>query len=254
MRDFLMAVSETEGGDTLEALQNIEPGLLEKWFTESFLPALVEKALAVVVALLVFVVGKKLLKLLVRLVDRAMERMHTEVTLRKFFRTLITTCWYVFLGIAVFVILGAQLSAFMTVISSIGIALGLALQGSLSNFAGGILILVMHPFRVGDYIVTGTNEGTVKNIGLVYTELLTADNRSIFIPNGTLANSTMTNATSQNKRRVDIVVGISYESDLKLAKELAWQVMNQHGSMLPDEDKSVFVSELAATSVASGSG
>ena len=107
-------------------------------------------------------------------------------------------------------------------LASCGVAIGLALQGSLSNFAGGVLILVLKPFVVGDYIVEDNKgrEGTVKEIQLFYTKLVTADNRTVIIPNGTLANTSLTNVTAQDKRRLDLSVGISYDADLRKAKEI----------------------------------
>ena len=136
----------------------------------------------------------------------------------------------------------------MSVVSA-GVAVGLALQGSLSNFAGGVLILLMKPFVIGDYIVQGNTEGTVKEIGLVYTELITADNRLIVIPNGTLIDSSIVNVTATGKRRLELSVGIGYKSDLKKAKEVLIRLGENDPARDPENPVNVFVSELAESSV-----
>ena len=131
----------------------------------------------------------------------------------------------------------------------LGFAIGLALQGSLANFAGGVLILLLKPFKVGDYIIQGGNEGTVYEISIFYTKLKTVDNKVVVIPNGILSNNTLTNVSHMEKRRVDVTVGISYDADIKLAKELLYQLAQRDESRLPEEDAVVFVDNLGASSV-----
>ena len=149
---------------------------------------------------------------------------------------------------------GLDTATVAAALASCGVAIGLALQGSLSNFAGGVLILVLKPFVVGDYIVEDSNkcEGTVKEIQMFYTKLQTPDNRTIIIPNGTLANNSLTNVTAQDKRRIDFTVDIAYDADLKKAKEVIQTVLNQDMGVLADEDKVVYVSALASSSVVLG--
>ena len=139
-------------------------------------------------------------------------------------------------------------------LASCGVAIGLALQGSLSNFAGGVLILVLKPFVVGDYIVEDNKgrEGTVKEIQLFYTKLLTVDNKTVIIPNGTLANTSLTNVTAQDKRRLDLSVGISYDADLKKAKELIEGIFRADEDILKEEGINVFVDNLGDSSVVIG--
>ena len=129
---------------------------------------------------------------------------------------------------------------------------GLALQGSLSNLAGGILILLMKPFVIGDYIIQGSDEGTVTEIGLVYTKLLTSDNRVVMIPNGQLSDDSLTNVTSSTTRRLDITVGISYNADLKDAKAILDRLGREDPARLPDQEMNVFVSELGDSAVILG--
>ena len=140
----------------------------------------------------------------------------------------------------------------VAVLGSAGLTLGLALQGSLSNFAGGVLILLFKPFKVGDYIIQGDLEGTVSEIQMIYTNLLTADNRIVVIPNGILANSSLTNVTHQKKRRVDVYVGISYDADIKKAKDVLTELLHAETAMLKEEGMSVFVDALEDSSVRLG--
>ena len=133
--------------------------------------------------------------------------------------------------------------------ASCGVAIGLALQGSLSNFAGGVLILVMKPFVVGDYVVACGVEGVVKEIGLVYSKLTTTDNREVLIPNGNLANGPITNVSANPTRRVDFTVGVSYTSDLKLAQQILRDLGEKDEARLADQDVTVFVGALGASSV-----
>ena len=138
----------------------------------------------------------------------------------------------------IFIIMGlfgiATTSA-VAVLGSAGVAVGLALQGSLSNFAGGVLILLLKPFKVGDYIIehSHNNEGTVTEISIFYTKLLTVDNKLIVIPNGTLSNSSLTNVTNKDRRRVDLVVGIAYEADIRTAKDVIYAVAEKTGDYWP---------------------
>ena len=125
-----------------------------------------------------------------------------------------------------------------------GLAVGLAFEGSLSNLAGGVLILIMKPFSVGDYIESNGVEGTVNKIDIFYTSLSTADNKSVKLPNGTLSNSILTNYSMHSKRRVDVAVGISYDDDIKKAKEVLSNIMNSYERILKDDDNSVVVKVL----------
>ena len=148
------------------------------------------------------------------------------------------------------IMFGFTASSLAAAVASLGVTAGLALQGSLSNFAGGLLILVLHPFRVGDYIIEDThkNEGTVIEISVFYTKLRTIDNKIIVIPNGTLANTSLTNATKSDRRQMDLVVPIGYDADIKKAKDILMELVEAENRRLP-EDVNVFVKELGASSV-----
>lgn len=146
--------------------------------------------------------------------------------------------------------LGVDAASILAILGSASVAIGLAVQGSLSNLTGGVLLLILHPFAPGDYIKDGAgNEGTVESIDVFYTHLVTPDHKSIVLPNGNLANGTITNFTKCPARRIDIQVGISYKDDIKRAKEVLLKLMQDDLAVLKDEDVRVFVDGLGESSV-----
>lgn len=234
-----------ELGDKVEKLSQIS----WKEMFERYVPVVCDYLLRIALVLVIFFVGRKLIKNIVSLCDQALKRHGMEVTVRRFFCNVINALGYIcMLGILLQTV-GLTATSLTALVASAGVAVGLALQGSLSNFAGGVLILLMKPFVIGDYIVQGNTEGTVKEIGLVYTELITADNRLIVIPNGTLIDSSIVNVTATGKRRLELSVGIGYKSDLKKAKEVLIRLGENDPARDPENPVNVFVSELAESSV-----
>lgn len=234
-----------ELGDKVEKLSQIS----WKEMFERYVPVVCDYLLRIALVLVIFFVGRKLIKNIVSLCDQALKRHGMEVTVRRFFCNVINALGYIcMLGILLQTV-GLTATSLTALVASAGVAVGLALQGSLSNFAGGVLILLMKPFVIGDYIVQGNTEGTVKEIGLVYTELITADNRLIVIPNGTLIDSSIVNVTATGKRRLELSVGIGYKSDLKKAKEVLISLGENDPARDPENPVNVFVSELAESSV-----
>ena len=234
-----------ELGDKVEKLSRIS----WKEMFERYVPVVCDYLLRIALVLVIFFVGRKLIKKIVSLCDQALKRHGMEVTVRRFFCNVINALGYIcMLGILLQTV-GLTATSLTALVASAGVAVGLALQGSLSNFAGGVLILLMKPFVIGDYIVQGNTEGTVKEIGLVYTELITADNRLIVIPNGTLIDSNIVNVTATGKRRLELSVGIGYKSDLKKAKEVLIRLGENDPARDPENPVNVFVSELAESSV-----
>lgn len=234
-----------ELGDKVEKLSQIS----WKEMFERYVPVACDYLLRIALVLMIFFVGRKLIKNIVSLCDQALKRHGMEVTVRRFFCNVINALGYIcMLGILLQTV-GLTATSLTALVASAGVAVGLALQGSLSNFAGGVLILLMKPFVIGDYIVQGNTEGTVKEIGLVYTELITADNRLIVIPNGTLIDSSIVNVTATGKRRLELSVGIGYKSDLKKAKEVLIRLGENDPARDPENPVNVFVSELDESSV-----
>ena len=234
-----------ELGDKVEKLSQIS----WKEMFERYVPVVCDYLLRIALVFVIFFVGRKLIKKIVSLCDQALKRHGMEVTVRRFFCNVINALGYICMLRIFLKTVGLTATSLTALVASAGVAVGLALQGSLSNFAGGVLILLMKPFVIGDYIVQGNTEGTVKEIGLVYTELITADNRLIVIPNGTLIDSSIVNVTATGKRRLELSVGIGYKSDLKKAKEVLIRLGENDPARDPENPVNVFVSELAESSV-----
>ncbi len=205
----------------------------------------------VLIAIVILLVGNKLIKYIVKLFYKMTEKANVDAGVKKFLASIIRVVLYAVLVVIIAEKFGIDTTSFIAVLGSAGLAVGLALQGSLSNFAGGVLILVLHPFRVGDYIVDNSTgrEGTVEEIALFCTKLVTPDNKLVTIPNGSLSNAAITNVTAKGTRRLDLVVGIGYSADLKLAKKLIVDIVSKREKVLKDQDITVFVDNLGASSV-----
>ncbi len=199
-----------------------------------------------IIAVVILIVGNKLIKWALKLVGNSFKKTKMEPIVAKFLLSLIKFALYFVIAIVVIGILGIPTTSLVAALSAAGLTIGLALQGSLSNFAGGVLILLFKPFVIGDYIKEDShgNEGTVTGIDLFYTKILTGDNKAVVIPNGTLANASLTNYTAQEKRRVELKIGISYDSDIKFAKQTLLDVINNTETVFKDEDIVVAVDSL----------
>jgi len=226
------------------------------------LPAVIEKALPgvlsvlmdIIWAIIVLVIGLKLIGYVVKFLKKAMEKGRVEPGVCSFLCSLAKYALYFVLALIILSNFGVTASSVIAVLGSAGLTVGLALQGSLSNFAGGVLILLLKPFVVGDYIVEkGTGqEGTVEAITIFYTRLLTPDNKRIMIPNGVLSNTSIVNASAMNKRRVDVMVGVAYDSDIAKVKAVLTDIVTNDEARLEGEPMDIFVSELADSSVNMG--
>ena len=220
-----------------------------------FLESLPDKAwnlgIRIAFAIICFLIGVQLIKVVRKIVRRAMEKADAEVGVKQFMDSFIKAALYVILVFTIASSFGVDAASIVALLGSAGVAIGLAVQGSLSNLAGGVLILLLKPFKVGDYICESTTgkEGTVSEIQIFYTKLLTVDNKVIVLPNGNLANNTITNVTAANCRRMDIVIGISYSADLKRAKEVLQEVLDKDEKVLKDKEHRVFVDLLDTSSV-----
>ncbi|MCI9059992.1 MAG: mechanosensitive ion channel [Lachnospiraceae bacterium] len=251
---ILLAESITDNLAELQQLEKVaEPGFL-KSYLDDLVPHLVNFAFRAVLAVVIYFIGKKITGWLRRLLRRALERSGVDEGVKQFLDSCAKITLYLILAMAVINELGMETTSIVAVLGSAGLALGLALQGSLSNFAGGVLILLFKPFKVGDYIMEDThgNEGTVAEIMIFYTKLSTPDNRTVVIPNGTLANASLTNVTQQDRRRVDVYVGVSYDTDIRRAKKLLSEILLSEPSRMEEEDWQVFVDELGDSSVRLG--
>lgn len=223
-------------------------------YVNDHIPELIGFGVRVILALIAFFIGAKIIKLIRKIVRRSLERSSVDKGVEQFVDSMLKFVLYFILIFSIGKNFGLDTTSAAAVLASGGVAIGLALQGSLSNFAGGVLILLLKPFVVGDYIIEDSNkcEGTVKEIQIFYTKLSTVDNKTIVIPNGTLTNTSLTNVTAKNERRLDLTVDISYDADLRKAKQLIENLLLEDESILKDEEIIVFVDNLGASSVVIG--
>lgn len=239
--------------NAVELVRETDSGVISDWL-KGLLPWFLNFGFQILLAVVVYAVGARIIKLVRSMVRRWMERADADIGVKQFIDSLVKYFLYFILVVIILTFFGVTTASVVAVLGSAGLALGLAVQGTLSNFAGGVLILLLKPFHVGDYIIEDThgNEGTVTEITIFYTKLSTGDNKIIVIPNGSLANSSLTNVTHSKKRRMDLEVGISYESDLKKAKDILYRLADEERDRLKSEEILVFVSELAASEVKIG--
>lgn len=244
----MLLAKTVEGEEVVEEVSKLTQYINDK------IPDVIDFALSVVLALVVFIIGAKLIGWVRKLVKRSLERSSVDKGVEQFVDSMLKFGLYALLIFSIGKNFGLDTTSVAAVLASGGVAIGLALQGSLSNFAGGVLILLLKPFVVGDYIIEDTNkcEGTVKEIQIFYTKLVTMDNKTVVIPNGTLANNSLTNVTAQDKRKLDLKVDISYDADLKKAKELIEALLKEDTSIMQEEGMLVFVDSLGSSSVVLG--
>ena len=252
MTDTTIADTTQEVTDaTQEAVKQVNQ--LTQYVQDS-IPGLITFGLKVLAALVAFFIGRLVIRWIRKIVRRSFERSGADKGVEQFVDSLLKYGLYALLVFSLISSLGFDTTSVAAVLASGGVAIGLAMQGSLSNFAGGVLILLLKPFEVGDYIIedTNKNEGTVKEIQIFYTKLTTIDNKTIVIPNGILTNNSLTNATAKDERRLDLRVDIYYDADLKKAKAMIMDVLNNDPAVLREDEIVVFVDELGESSVVLG--
>ena len=206
---------------------------------------------SIVVAVIFMVVCFKLVKLLLRILRKSFERSKLDPSVAGFFISAVKIVLNVLIVLTAASIVGFQITSFITILGTAGVTLGLALQGSLSNLAGGLLILILKPFRVGDYIVENNThcEGTVVSIDIFYTRLITFDNKSVVIPNGNISNTSLVNVTEHDMRRVDIPFSVAYDSDMEKVKRVTIETIKDVDGYLPDEQILFYIDEFADSGI-----
>ncbi|MCD8217804.1 MAG: mechanosensitive ion channel family protein [Clostridiales bacterium] len=224
-----------------------------QYFQDS-LPTVLDFCMKVIIAVIVLLIGHKVIKYVMKFVLRSLEKSKLETGVQQHLSKVINVLFHCILILIVLGKFGITASSVIAIVGSAGLSIGLALQGTLSNFAGGVLILMLHPFKVGDYIKEDTsgNEGKVAEIQLFYTKLVTLDNKVIMVPNSNLTSSSLTNLTQQDRRRVDIKVGVSYHADIRQTKEVLAKVVEEEELLLEGEPVKIYVDELAESSVVIG--
>ncbi|MDD6038322.1 MAG: mechanosensitive ion channel, partial [bacterium] len=211
-------------------------------------------ALSVIAAILVYIIGAKVVKLICKLVRKMLQKHNADEGVVQFLSSIVKCLGYFIVILMILGLFGVTTASVVAVLGSAGLTLGLAVQGSLANFAGGVIILLLKPFVVGDYIIedSNKNEGVVQEISVFYTTILTVDHRTIVVPNGTLANNSIVNLTKAKKRRVDLFVGISYDDAIAQAKQVMERLIKEEARRLPDEPYRVMVADLENSSVKMG--
>lgn len=235
----------TEAGEDVaeeistKAAENLSK--IEKWW-DSFYPKALSFGLQLLLAIIIYFIGKKVIKVVLKITRHALDKSKIEDSATNFICSLVKALLYGCLFIGIFIWFGVPQASFVALIGSVGLTIGLALQGSLSNFAGGVLILVLKPFRIGDYIVANGKEGTVTSIDIIYTRIVTIDNKTIVFPNGSLANTDIINVTDEPTRRIDLIIPIGYHDDIKTVKDELLKISQSNTKILQDQPIDLFVS------------
>lgn len=204
------------------------------------------KAIGAVITLLI---GLWVINLAMKIFKKTLEKSKLEPTLNSFILSLMSVGLKILLVITVLTMAGVEMTSFVALIGAAGLAVGLALQGSLSNFAGGVLIIFFKPFKVGDFIEASGNAGTVREIQILHTILTTPDNKVIIIPNGPLSNSVITNFSREGKRRVDMTFGVGYEADIREVRDILNSIVSKDDRVMNEPAPMIRLMELADSSV-----
>lgn len=222
----------------------------QKWIDAGY-DLIIEFGPKIIGSILIWIIGSWLIGVLLKVVKKTMDKADYEPSLRLFLGNLINWSLKIVLIIVVLGTVGIETTTFAAVIAAAGLAIGLALQGSLGNFAGGVLILLLKPFKVGDWISAQGIDGTVKEISIFNTKVITFGNQEAVIPNGKLSNDNIINFSSQGLRRENLTFGISYDDNIKEAKDILLKLVNEQENVLQDEDKipMVMVGELGDSAV-----
>lgn len=218
-------------------------------YISSFTKALIDYSPKLIAAVLLLVIGIWVIKIINTVSRKIMVKRNIEPTLIEFLTDTLFWGLRILLFIAVISKLGIESSSFVAILGAAGLAVGLSLQGSLSNFAGGMLIILFKPFKLGDVIEAQNVSGTVIDIQIFVTQLLTVNNQVVFIPNGALSNGNIINYSKQENRRTDLTLSISYDTDIKKAKEVITAILNQNPKILQDPKGSIVVKELTDSGI-----
>ncbi|MBQ8853164.1 MAG: mechanosensitive ion channel [Alistipes sp.] len=214
---------------------------------------LIEQALwiglKIILALAIYYVGKWITRWIIRILDRSFERRNVDLSLRNFLRSMIKVVMTILVILAAIQTLGVNTSSFLAIFASAGLAVGMALSGTLQNFAGGVILLLLRPYRIGDFITAQGQSGTVKAIGLFSTQLSTPDNRIIYVPNSAISSSIVDNYSQPTTRRVDWKVSISYGDDIDVVRKEILAMLTQDKRVLNDPAPIVVLAELGNSAV-----
>ena len=222
---------------------------LENIDTEKWLDLATTYGMKIIGAILIWIIGSWVIKKIIKATRKIMSKRNYDESLQKFLVNLLGWILKIILIISILGTLGVETTSFAAILAAAGLAIGMALQGSLGNFAGGVLIMIFKPFKIGDLVEAQGELGVVKEIEIFTTKLTGLSNKEIIIPNGSLSNGNIINYTTEGTRRVDLVYGVSYDADIKQTKEVIMDVLTSHPKVLKDPAPAVTVSELADSSV-----
>lgn len=218
-------------------------------YATTFINVLIDYSPKLISAFLILFIGLYAIRLINRIIRKIMVKRNLDPTLRNFLADILLWALRILLFVTFISKLGIETSSFVAILGAMGLAVGLSLQGSLSNFAGGMLIIVFKPFKVGDTIEAQGVVATVLEIQIFVTKMLTGNNQTVFVPNGALSNGTIINYSMQGERRADLTFSISYDSDIKKAKDILLEVLHKNPKVLENPAPEVFVKNLSASSV-----
>ena len=220
---------------------------------EELIPKLIEWGsafgLKLIAAVAILIIGRIIAKSIRKLIVKVMDKRKVDKTISSFISSLVFSGLYIFVILAALSQVGIQTTSFMAIIGAAGLAIGLALQGSLSNFAAGFLIILFRPFKMGDYVEAGGVSGSVSKISIFTTDINTVDNKKIIVPNAQIMNGTITNYTAEKTRRVDLTFGVGYEVDISKVKDILNNIINKHELILKDPESFVRLGNLGDSSI-----
>ncbi|RLC57665.1 MAG: mechanosensitive ion channel family protein [Candidatus Cloacimonadota bacterium] len=203
----------------------------------------------IIAAVAILIIGRMVAKVLQKLIVKVMDKKNVDKTISSFASSMVFSALYIFVILAALSQIGIQTTSFMTIIGAAGLAIGLALQGSLSNFAAGFLIILFRPFKLGDYVEAGGVSGSISKISIFTTDINTVDNKKIIVPNAQIMNGTITNYTAEKTRRVDLTFGVGYEADISKVKDILNKIIKEHKLILKDPEPFVRLGNLGDSSI-----
>ena len=202
-----------------------------------------------IAAIAIFIIGRMIAKGISKMIKKVMDKKNVDNTISSFASSLTFSALFIFVILAALSQVGIQTTSFMAIIGAAGLAIGLALQGSLSNFAAGFLIILFRPFKLGDYVDAGGVSGSITKISIFTTEINTVDNKRIIVPNAQIMNGTITNYTAEKTRRVDLTFGVGYEADISKVKDILNKIIKEHKLVLKDPEPFVRLGNLGDSSI-----
>lgn len=206
-------------------------------------------SLKIIAAIIIFIFGKWLAGKISKIFGKLLEKNNVDITLTRFLENIIYYTLIVLVAIAAAGQLGINTTSFLTIVGAAGLAIGLALKDSLSNFASGVILILFRPYRVGDFVTVGGEAGNVVSIDMFNTTLNSVDNKRVIVPNSNITGNVITNVTANDTRRVDLVIGIGYDDDIKKAKDVLTRIVSEESRILPEPKTNIAVSELGDSSV-----